>query len=152
MPSPCHSIAPALSGHSRHVYWIALTSLTTLVPSLAGDRHDNAQLWTHPDAPTTPRSCQSVHEHVSGHDRARRRLEPLVLLSLSYLARMITTPTATSWTCSLARPSLVAVAMIGVLPRPYCQHSTMPARPRPSLAAPCTRIVLALISPTSRAP
>jgi hypothetical protein len=116
MPSPCHSIAPALSGHSHHVYWIVLTSLITLVPSLAGDRHANAQLWTRPDAPTTPRSCQSAHEHVSGHDRAHARPIASVLPSSSPFARAHTYAPASSWTTLLARGNALAIAMIRSLP------------------------------------
>jgi hypothetical protein len=88
------------------------------------------------------RHAVSVHQHHPGHARARRRPVALALLSLSHSARMIITTTATLWTCSLARPSLVAVAMIGILPpgtvlvaeapEPFHHALDAPATPRAS--------------------
>ena len=87
--------------------------------------------------PGAPMHAQDRARHAVTAPRpnpGRARTPPcpvaLVLPSPCPLARAITTPPATYWTCSLARGRLVTVAMIRARPHPYCQHSIVASPPQ----------------------
>jgi hypothetical protein len=117
--TPCHIALTLHAEHTRHR------------PRSNGRRQRPGQLVV-----TTTghaRACTSTPLDAPGLCLA---WSPSSSSPFSSHARAITTPPASSWTCSLARGSLVAVAIIENLPRPYRKPSTTPARSRPSLATP----------------
>jgi hypothetical protein len=140
MPLSCHSLSLPLSGHHQHVNELHPTPPRTLVPSLARQTDGNAQTRRVQTMPTTPRSCQSAHEHVSGHDRAHTRPIAVVLLSPFPFARVITTSPAHSQTPPLARRRPVADALVNLCRARTARTLTMPELPRPPFTAPARAV------------
>jgi hypothetical protein len=67
--------------HFHHVQQHLLATLIVTLPTIGHGEARPGQERTRPDAPRTPRSCQSAHEHVSRHDRAHARPIAVVLPS-----------------------------------------------------------------------
>ena len=134
MPCACRPHMPLISLALPSLFHLVIehlcTPLSTPVPSLRKETHTIGRTKR---AHTSPGTCQhAVTAPRPNPGRARTPPCPvaLVLPSPCPLARAITTPPATYWTCSLARGRLVTVAMIRARPHPYCQHSIVASPPQ----------------------